>query len=838
MSEETFVSLTNSGPITVYVKDGRIVRVRPLVAAESEYRPWTIEANGEQYSPPRKVTLAPYVHAERQRVYSDNRIKYPMKRVSFDPNGKRNQHLRGTDEYQRIGWDEALDIVSGEIRRVTDEYGSSAISGMTSSHHNWGIVGYKLSAFLRFFNLVGYTPVLDNPDSWEGWHWGASHAWGFFWRLGVPEQYDLLEDTLQHAEQLVLWSCDPDTTRGIYTGQDAALWRQWLKKKGVQTVCIDPFYNYTAAAMDAKWIAPRIGTDTALAMAIACVWLEEGTYDREYIDNRTLGFGEFQNYILGKVDGVAKTPGWAAEESGVPTRTIIALARDWAAKRTVLASGTRGGQGGACRQAFGTEWARMMVFLQTMQGLGKPGRSIWGAGTGAPNETETWFPGYAEPEGRISQSSICRETPETPTRQRLYRLLVPDAILNPPVEWMGEGFCGRSIEQQFTQFEYPMEGHSEIKLWYRYGGSFLSTMAHTNKWVRMYQSPKLEFVVNQDCHWQGETRFADIVLPACTSLEREDIGEWGTGHGYTYHASNGCNYRVVVRQQKAIEPLWESKSDYEIFRLISQRLGFEERFTEGNSEIDWCRKFFDLSDLPDLMTWEEFNKKGYVIINVPKDYKSTPALRWFAEGRPCDTPDVLNPKKQTDRAAEVGTLSGKIEFVSQSLTRFTPDDDERAPTVQYHKSWEGHHSDAAGEYPLQLITSHPRYTFHTHYDSHTPWLNEIPAHRVFRDGYSWWPVKINTADAAARSIENGDIVRLFNERASVLCSAVVTERVRPGVAHSYISSGKYEPLEPGNPDSTDKAGCVAMLTPGRLMAKKVAAFAPNSCLIQIEKWNG
>jgi molybdopterin guanine dinucleotide-containing S/N-oxide reductase-like protein len=838
MTEQALKSCTNAGPITVYVKDGKIVRIRPLVADENDFRPWTIEADGKRYTPPKKFNVAPYVLAERNRVYSNDRIRYPLKRVNFDPNGARNPESRGKVGYERISWNEALDIVAGEIKRVQSTYGPSAVSAMTSSHHNWGMVGYKISAFQRFFNLIGYTQVLDNPDSWEGWHWGATHTYGFYWRLGMPEPYDMLEDALKHAEMVVFWSNDPDSTRGVYTGYDAAIWRQWLKDKDVKMVFIDPFHNYTAAAMGGKWIAPRPGTDAALALAIAHIWIVEDTYDKAYVADRTIGFDKFKDYVLGKSDSVAKSPTWAAEESGVPARTIVALAREWAAKRTMLGAGARGGEGGACRQAYATEWARLMVLLQAMQGLGKPGVGIWGTAMGAPRNNAVWFPAYGDPDGRIAHSRVAKFLPENPVKQRLYRLLVPDAILNPPVAWQGEGFCNRSLEQQFTPFAYPMPGCSEVKLWYRYGGSFVGTMTDTSKWPRMYQSPKLEFVVNQDCWWTGETGYADIILPVCTQLERDDIGEWGEPGGQSKGGSSGCNFRVIVRMKKCIEPLWESKSDYEIFTELARRLGVEQEYTEGNSAIDWARKFFEISDLAKFLTWDEFDRKGYYIVNIPEDYRSTPALRWFAEGRACDTPDPSNPKRLTDKGHELGTYSGKIEFVSASLQKLSPDDTERPPMPHYVASWEGHHAAGAATYPLQLITPHPRFSFHTHYDKHAAWLDEIPVHRIRRDGYAWWPVRLHPDDAAARSIRNGDIVKLFNDRAKVLCIAVVTERVRRGVVHSYISSSKYEPLDPGEPGSPDRGGCVAMLTPGRMIAKSVAGMAANSCLIEIEKWDG
>ncbi|MDE2350715.1 MAG: molybdopterin-dependent oxidoreductase, partial [Alphaproteobacteria bacterium] len=164
MPTQSFTSCTNCGPITVDVKDGRVMRVRPLVIEDGDLKPWTIKAGGKSYSPPKKVTLAPYVHAERKRLYSEDRIRYPMKRVDFDPNGERNPQNRGKSGYVRISWDEALGIVSREIKRVQGTYGPSALAAMTSSHHNWGLVGYKMSAFSRFFNSIGYTQVFDNPD--------------------------------------------------------------------------------------------------------------------------------------------------------------------------------------------------------------------------------------------------------------------------------------------------------------------------------------------------------------------------------------------------------------------------------------------------------------------------------------------------------------------------------------------------------------------------------------------------------------------------------------------------------------------------------------------------
>jgi len=822
--DKVFTNLTVGGPVQVYVRDGRIVRVRPLVLDDTDAASWTIAVGDKNFSPLRKACVAPFTTGEKARIYSGARIKYPLQRVDFDPDGDRHPENRGKSKYKRITWDKALDIIAAEMKRIRADYGQEAIMSRASSHHNWGNVGYRTSAWARFFNMIGFTDILDNPDSWEGWHWGATHAYGFFWRLGMPEQYDLLEDALKHTELVVHWGNDPDSTRGIYGGQESAVWRYWLRDLGRKQIFIDPFCNYTAGILADKWIAPRPGTDAAMAEAIACVWLREGTFDEDYVATHTEGFEEFKNHILGDDDGVVRTPEWAAEICDVPAYTIKSLAREWASKRTTLAAGSRGGESGACRQAYGTEWARLMVLLQAMQGLGRPGVNIWGTTMGTPYNADFNFPGYSS-FGPNFLDGFAKNRVDNPVKQRIYRLLVP-----------GETFCGQSLEQQFVPFTYPAPGCSEVKMFYRYGGSFLGSLTSTGRWVRMYQSPKLEFVVNQDCWWCTETGLADIILPACTNFERNDIGEWANTGGYTHHGSNACNHRIIVYQQKCIEPLYESRSDYWIFSELAARLGVGEEFTEGNTGEDWIEKVYHYSDLPRYISFDDFKKKGYFVVPMPQNYKSTPGLRWFYEGRECDTPDEFNPKRNTARGKELGTYSGKIEFVSRSLLEHLPDDAERPPLPRYIPSWEGYASELAAKYPLQLVSPHPRYSFHTHYDANTSWLGEISGHRVLKNGHYWRPVRIHPSDAAARNINSGDIVRLYNDRGAVLCIAQVTERMRPGVVHCYYGSGKYDPLEPGNPDSPDRGGCVSILTPVRLLSGNVPGMAPNSCLVQIDRW--
>ena len=342
--------------------------------------------------------------------------------------------------------------------------------------------------------------------------------------------------------------------------------------------------------------------------------------------------------------------------------------------------------------------------------------------------------------------------------------------------------------------------------------------------------------MNQDCWWCTETGFADIILPACTNLERNDISEWASAGGYSVHGSATCSHRIVVYQQKCIEPVGESKADYQIFCDLAERLGVKEEYTEGNSIEDWIEKMFYASDLPKYISFEDFKNKGYFVVPQQENYKPTPALRWFYEGRECDTPDPGNPKRNTEKGKELGTYSGKIEFVSQSLLKHFPDDEERPPLPRYIPSWEGHTSELAKKYPLQLISPHPRFSFHTQHDSHVPWLADMPAHRVRKHGYDWQVVRIHPLDAEVRGIRDTDIVKVYNDRGAVLGIAQVTERLRPGVVHSYEGSAKYDPLEPGKSGSVDRGGCINLLTPSRMLSKNAPGMAPNSCLVEIVKW--
>ena len=290
-----------------------------------------------------------------------------------------------------------------------------------------------------------------------------------------------------------------------------------------------------------------------------------------------------------------------------------------------------------------------MVCLSAMQGLGKPGCNMGNLQWGTPVDFNFYFPGYSEGgmsgdlENTAMPVALYQRMPQLPTMssngQQIPRIWLPEAISDGKAE--GYRWVGKSIEHQFGKFMYPAPGHSPVKMLYKYGGSILGTMNNTNRHVRMYQSEKLEFVVNQSIWFEGEAKFADVVLPACTNFERTDISEWAGLGGYGHHGQQQLNHRVIIFQAPAIKPLGESKSDYWIFNEICKRLGLSNYFSEGINEIDWVKRIYLASDLKKVISFKKLLKRGYYVVPAEKEKLRAPvSFRWFWEGRKKDVPEA------------------------------------------------------------------------------------------------------------------------------------------------------------------------------------------------------
>ncbi len=205
---------------------------------------------------------------------------------------------------------------------------------------------------------------------------------------------------LKNAEMVVYWASDPYASWGTYCGGESQIWRLWTREAGIKQVFIDPFCNYTAATIGDKWIAPKVGTDSALALAIAYVWLNDDTYDKKYLETHTIGFEQFRDYVLGKED---KNPRRRSgpKDMWCSGTAYYSISQGMGIKEDGALLWSAGWVWWCIRLAYGHEWARLAVFLQAMQGLGKPGVSLWGSGMGAPFNANFFFPGYADADGKL-----------------------------------------------------------------------------------------------------------------------------------------------------------------------------------------------------------------------------------------------------------------------------------------------------------------------------------------------------------------------------------------------------------------------------------------------------
>jgi anaerobic selenocysteine-containing dehydrogenase len=836
--EESFPITLGFGPdansAVVDVKNGKIVRIRPFhfdwKYDSKEFNPWKIEARGKVLEPGMKSLLAPYSLAYKKRAYSPNRVVYPLKRVDWNPDGDRNPENRGKNQYVRISWDEAADIISKEILRIKEKYGMYAILTQADGHCEQKTAHGPHACQLKLLELLGgYTLQTRNPDSWEGWYWGAKHAWGMEPVGEMLPDNNAMADIAENSELILFWGCDPETTPWGLDGQMASRLCYFWTEIGIKSIYICPDLNYGAAVHADKWIPIRPNTDAALRLAIAYLWITEGTYDKEYVAKHTYGFDKFEEYVLGKEDGIPKTPQWAAGITGIPEWTIKALARDWASKR---ASITHGNGSPGIRGPYSTENGRLEVLLLAMQGLGKPGVhqvkmiewGLFGPGPMPPGVilpnldsagTGSNVPGVRAIGSKPKRVYIGEHTKagQTFPKQFIPKDLIHDAILKPPISWYGTTLLGSPVEDQFEKYTYPAEGCPEVHMIWTDTPCWITCWNDSNSYIKALRSPKIEFILAQHTWLENDCLFADIILPTNTKLEEDDIGM----------DQCGGQFCVLMHERKCIEPVGESKSDYEAVCVIAEKLGLLEEYTGGKTVEELIRLGFENSGVQDMTTYEEFEEKGYFVIPTNAEWKKQPAgmIEFYED------PDN-HPLK---------TPSGKIEFYAQNLAKHFPDDKERPPVPHWIEKGESHDetlsSERAKKYPLLIMSNHGRWRVHAQCDD-ISWTREAPTCKVKGpDDYKYEPIWMNPAVAAARGIENGDIVKVFNERGAVLCGAYVTERLMPGVV--YVDHGaRYDPIVPGE---LDRGGAINTITPHNITSKNATGMVVSGFLVEVEGVN-
>ena len=799
----------------VDVKDGKILRTRNFDFTErytpEELNAWTIEARGKKLEGPLKTMLPPFSIAYRKRAQSKNRILHPMLREDWSPEN-RNPQNRGKSKFKRISWDEALDIMESEIRRQYDVWGAGSILVQADGHGETKNIHPAHGCMNKLLERVmpGVTIQARQPDSWEGWYWGASHVWDQY-PTGQGAEGNLLLDISENTDLLLCWGCDQETTPWGWGGLWASRLSYWFADLGIRQIYICPDMNYAAACHADKWIPVLPNTDLALQFAIAHVWITEDLYDKEYIETHTVGFEYLKREVMGKGDdGIEKTPKWAEAKCGVPARIIKALARAWAREATTLAHCNGGGY---IRSSYSHEPGRMEVCLLAMQGLGKPGRNqfkffewgLFGSDDTRPMPQSECVPSCWGGYNGDYFHNYPRFIPKT---------LIPKGILaEEPIHWMGLPIVAVKKEMQFIEFQFPAnEGDPYIHMVWSDSPCWCTCWNGGNEFHKALHSKNLEFVVTQHPWMENDCLLSDLILPVATTYEVTDVGS---------ELDQGTPNSIYVQTQ-CIDPVGEAKSDWEIVCEVADRLGVLAEYQEDHTSVEACIEImYKTSGIADYISYEDWREQEYASVPFKKDWKDVP--RGFEEFY-----------KDPD-GHPLQTESGKLEIFSQNLSLVFPDDTERRPYPHYIENGPSHQENRsaarAKEYPYLLVSNHPRWRVHANMDD-IPWLREC-SKVVGADGYGYEPVWINPADAAEHGIQDGDVVKIYNERGWTLGGAVVTERIMPG-AVSQDHGARFDPIDE-DCEEFDRGGANNLIAPSMTTSANCAGEVTNGFLVGIEK---
>lgn len=812
-----------SNPCAVDVKDGRVVRVRPIhydrYYTKEDLNYWVLDVDGHKLEAGMKSFPPPISLARKQRAYSKNRVPYPLKRVDWDPKGERNPQNRGISKFERISWDEAIELVASEINRVKETYGMHSILCQGDGHMEAKVWAGAHGNHTMMLREAGGTAFMQrNPDSWEGWYWGAKHVWGMFGSGQQSNLMNLVPDIAKNSDAILLWGGDPETTPWGWGGQVASRVLYFWEDCGVESVFISPDCNYTNAVHRGKWIPVLPNTDAALQLGIAYVWMTEGLYDVDYIATHTDGFDWFQYYVLGHEDGVAKTPEWAEAKCGVPAYTIKALARYWA-KRDVSIVHVNGGS--FIRAAFSHEPGRLEVYLLAMQAWGKPGRNQmkmieWGGFGDSkvyPLPKSEFYPITAPAYHGWDQTCGDCYIPKTK---------IHEAIIEGKCEWHSDMMLPLPASNQVLTRSFPKEGEERLHMIWCDSPCFSTCWNGGNKYQDALRHESIETVVIQHPWLENDTLMADIILPVSTVFECDDFA---TG--------DPTQFGMFYLGPRAIEPVVESRTDYEIACDVARALekygdvfeGIVERYVDKRTYEEGVREAFESQGIPENYgcSWEQVKEQGFWMCRTSDDWDQVAPGMFDFYNDPDNNP--------------LDTDTGKIEFYSSLLAEWLPDDKERGPVAHWVEESDEHKdrltSDRAKDYPYLLVTNHPRWRVHAQFDD-CNWLREIETCKVIGpDGYGYEPLWVNPVDARELGLSDGDVAGIFNERGMVLGGVRITERIMPRSVYQDHGA-RVDPIVMGT-GGVDRGGANNLIAPSATSSKNAPGEVTGGYLVGVKK---
>jgi len=755
---KTYLTSTHWGSYETITKDGRLLRLEPF---ERDQDP------------------SPIGQGIIDVIDDQTRIKTPMarqswlmeKRAGIAPSTATGQN-RGKDPFVAISWDEAIALAGDDLARVIKDHGNSAIYAGSYGWASAGRFHHAQSQIHRFLNTIGGYTKSVNTYSFAAAEVIFPHVVGDF--RGFVYHQTSWPSIIEHTELFVGFGGialkNSQIGQGGIGEHSQKQWMMDAHQNGVEFVNISPLQDDVLDDLKAIWHPIRPNTDTALMLALCYVLIDEDLHDQDFLNRYTTGSDYVFAYINGDKDGIAKTPEWAADICDIPAETIRHLARQMASKRTMMSFSWS-----LSRQAHGEQPLWAGVTLAAMLGqIGLPGGGF-GFGYAAVHTVGNSIDQYdmvAMPQGQNPISSFI------PVAR------IADMLLNP-----GEPFQYNGQDQT-----YP-----DIRLVYWAGGNPFHHHQDLNRLREAWQCPET-IIVHEWC-WNALAKHADLVLPCTTSFERQDL------------AMSPRDYYVMSMEQ-AIDPVGESRDDYDILAAISRHMGVEEKFTEGRSSEDWQRYIY-------TETQKQMVKDGFDFL----DYDDFREKRWFTLKTESQPKILFEDFRRDPEVNRLNTPSGKIELYSSTIAEFGYDDAPPHAAWLTPPEWLGQNNPT---YPLHLLCNQPKTKLHSQLDhGKISRAAKIKGHEG---------VYLNPEDANKRGITAGDLVRVFNDRGDCVCGAIITATIRPGVV--LIPTGAW--FDPDDHDRlvSCKHGNPNVLTPDRGTSRLAQGPAAHSCLVDIEKWHG
>ena len=637
----------------------------------------------------------------------EDRLKTPLKRV-----GKRGEGM-----FETISWKEAIDLLSSEWIRIRDMYGPAS----RYVNYGWGV-----EAVLSGTNMVKRLLRLDGGhlDSYNTYSTACTNYTTPY--LYGTEYSGSSFDTLEDSKLLILWAHNPAETK--FDNLMDCLRK--AKKNGAEIIVIDPRKTPTVKALGAEWIGIKPTTDCALMDAMSYVIWSEDLYDHFFVEERCLGFEKYFTYLSGKEDGIAKTPAWASKITGISEDVIVNLARRYAMTKPAALMQGYGGQ----RHANGEQFTRGGIALACLTGnVGISGG--WASGAGQCKIVD--MPAMPMPENPVNQSiSVFTWT---------------DAI------YKGKEFGEKDGLKGAKHLDCGIKMIFSIA-----GNALVNQHSDINRTKQILEDESLcEFIVCSDVFMTPSAKFADLVLPATSLLECDNIiTPWNQG------SFLGFSSQIV-------EPLDERRFEFEWLREVAERLGLAEEFSCGHTDYrEWLCGIYEDYRTSDMPSYEEFKKEGIYIFK--------------------DAPRVIAFEAQRKGEKPFETPSGKVEIYSPTLEEM---EDERIPSVPgYVEVKEG--PGKSEKYPLQLIG------WHTKGRAHSVGFNNEKLRAKYPQ-VLW----MNPKDGEARGLQAEDIVEVWNDRGRMVVPVLLTEEIIPGVV-AIAEGAWYESDSQGR----DISGSINVLT--------------------------